>query len=136
MHIQPFGRGRGQREAPVFIEDDEAAIDVQKIGARQTAVAPRDLAGLDVDGHKRRRAEITARSEDQVAHANAVAEMHAHHVMRPHFFDCGFIAVARKFDDAAAAAVGRRDEEQIVFAPDRRAGVEAVLGLMRMAPQH
>src|SRR5262245_64883838 len=81
MYIQPFGRGRGQREAPVFVEDDEAAIGVQKIGARQTAVAPRDLASLDVDGHKRRRAEITARSEDQFADADAVAEMHAHHAV-------------------------------------------------------
>src|SRR5262249_28419179 len=134
MHLQSLRRRRGQREATVFVKDDEASIGVKKTCASQTAITPRDLAGLDIDGGEGRRTEITARPEDQLTDANAVAEMHAHQAMRPNLLARRFVAAAREFERAAAAAVSGRDEEQIVFAPHRRAGVEAEIGRMRMAP--
>src|SRR5262245_47069400 len=110
MRLQPFRRGRSQRQVAVFVEEDETAVGVKKIRASQTAVTPGDLAGLDVDGGEGRGTEITARPENKVADAYAVAEMHAHQAVGPNLLNRCFVATARELEHAAAAAISGRNE--------------------------
>src|SRR5262245_702860 len=135
MHLQAFGRRCREREVAIFVKNDEAAIGIKKTRPSQAAVTPRDLPGLDVNGSKWRRAEIAARTEDQIADANAVAEMHTHQTMRPNLLNRCFVAIACELEDTTSAAVSRRNEEQIVFTPHRGAGVQAEICRVRMAPQ-
>src|SRR5581483_5745031 len=135
VYFQTFSRWRRQRQIAVFVEQDEAAFGQQEAGARETAVTPGDFAGLDIDRREWRGAEIAARPVNEIADADARPEMHAHQAVKPDLFNHSPAAVSLQPEDAAAAVITRRDEEQIVFAPDRRGRVEAEIGLVRMAPQ-
>ena len=55
--------------------------------------------------------------------------------MKPEFFSGRLAVFLRQLQNAAAAAVCRRNKQQIVVAPNRRTDIQSPLGNVRMTPK-
>src|SRR5690348_3138747 len=104
----------------IFVENDKSAIRKQERRAGKTAIAPHNLARLNIDGREWRRPKVAARAVDRITDANRIGKVDSHQAVRPHFLDLSNIARAREFQDTTTAVVSTRNEQQIVSAPNRR----------------
>src|ERR1044072_4935663 len=97
-------------------------------------MTPHNISRLYVDGGEGRRPEVATRSVNQIAETNRVREMNSHQTIGPDLFDSRFVSSASQLQDAAAAVVSARHEEQVVRSPNGRARVQTVVDRMRMTP--
>src|SRR6266511_6202872 len=61
--------------------------------------------------------------------------MHAHSTAGPQFFDCGIATGLIELQRARAAAVGRRNEEDVACAPNGRSDVQSPVARMWVTPE-
>ena len=125
-----------ERQRALLVEQHELAVRQHRRGLGQPPLLPQDLARAHVHGDQDRRTEVAGRSVDVVADAQAVAVVDAQLVAEPQLLHLRLVARAGELQDAAAAAVGGGDEQQLVLAPDGQRDVEAPVGLVRVVPQH
>ncbi len=135
VDVQPVGCGGRQGEIPILVDDDQPAVGVDHLGPGERSFPPGLLPGLDVDGRQERRPEVASGHEDHTPDADGVAEVQAQAVAEPELLHRGCAAGAREVEDATAAVVRRRAEQQVALAPHGSTDVQTVVGLVRVAPQ-
>src|SRR5262245_31477529 len=78
QHLQALWRDGRETEHAVLVEHNDLAIGVEKLGAREAAVLPGDLTGLQVDRRDKGRAEVAARTVGVLAETDDGADVDAH----------------------------------------------------------
>src|SRR5262249_20320843 len=79
-HLQAAGPGCRKTERAVLVENDELAVGVEELRARERAVLPQDSARADVDAREEGWSEVSAGSDDEVADPDRGADVNAHAV--------------------------------------------------------
>src|SRR5713226_7154154 len=113
MHPQTRIGDRAHGELTVLVDDHQCSAGVHHLSATEAPIAPDLDSGVDVERHHERGSEVTAGTDQELAHSERDAEVEVHPAIEPFLLYRRAPIEPRQPEHPAATAIGGRHEQTV-----------------------